>query len=99
MHMIVANFVCHLLETRPFSHLKDKMVEDAVKPLTGNWMSGERATAKLVEWCQDQWRRKEPAFPSKSYGYALNEPSTFPWFEDVPVCFNCGSLAQNVEVN
>ena len=90
MHMVVANFVCKLLETRPFSHLKDKMITEEVKLLTDNWMPGERATTKLVEWCQDQWRRKELAFPNKNIAYAVNEPSTLPWFVDMPVCFNCG---------
>lgn len=42
MHMVVANFVCKLLETRPFSHLKDKMITEEVKLLTDNWMPGER---------------------------------------------------------
>ena len=90
MHMVVANFVCKLLETRPFSHLKEKMLEEEVKHLTENWKPGEKATTKIVEWCQDQWRRKEPSYPNKKSAYALNEPSTLPWFVDMPVCFNCG---------
>jgi len=90
MHEIVANFICKLLETRPFSHLKDKMVEDDVKGATDNWVPGERATRKLVEWCQDQWRRKEPSYPSKAAAYSVNEPCVMPWFVDMPVCFNCG---------
>ena len=90
MHMVVANLVCKLLETRPFSHLKEKMLGEEVKHLTENWKPGEKATTKIVEWCQDQWRRKEPSYPSKKSAYALNEPSTLPWFVDMPVCFNCG---------
>lgn len=90
MHKVVANFVCKLLETRPFSHLKDKMMEEEIKAVTDNWVPGERATGRLVEWCQDQWRRKEPCYPEKSYAYSVNVPSTLPWYVDMPVCFNCG---------
>ena len=90
MHEVVANFVCKLLETRPFSHLKEKMVEEEVKAKTGNWMPGEKATGKLTEWCQDQWRRKDPSYPSNDVAYSVNEPSIMPWFVDMPVCFNYG---------
>ena len=90
MHEVVANFVCKLLKTRPFSHLKEKMVEEEVKAKTGNWMPGEKATGKLTEWCQDQWRRKDPSYPSNDVAYSVNEPSIMPWFVDMPVCFNCG---------
>ena len=31
MHKIVANFLCKLLETQPFSHFKENMVEEEVK--------------------------------------------------------------------
>ena len=51
MHEVVVNFVCKLLETRPFSHLKEKMMEEEAKGNTDNWMPAERATGKLVEWC------------------------------------------------
>lgn len=92
MHKVVANFVCQLLETRPFNHLKEKMMEDEVKDFTDNWAPGDKATGKLVEWCQDQWRRKQPYYPKIDHAYAfLNEPSTLPWFVDMPVCFNCGT--------
>ena len=90
MHKVVANFVCKLIETRPFNHLQEKMMEDEVKAFTDNWAPGDKATGKLVEWCQDQWRRKEPCYPNIDHAYALNEPSTLPWFIDMPVCFNCG---------
>ena len=90
MHEVVANFLCKLLETRPFSHLKEKMVEEEVKTKTDNWMPGERATKKLTEWCQDQWRRKDPSYPNNDVAYFVNEPSVMPWFVDMPVCFNCG---------
>ena len=90
MHEVVANFLCKLLETRPFSHLKEKMVEEEVKTKTDNWMPGERATRKLTEWCQDQWRRKDPSYPNNDVAYFVNEPSVMPWFVDMPVCFNCG---------
>ncbi|KAJ7391473.1 hypothetical protein OS493_018520 [Desmophyllum pertusum] len=90
MHEVVANFMCKLMETRPFSHLKARMSEDEVKRATDNWVPGERATKKLVDWCQDQWRRKKPCYPKKPQAYFSNEPCTMPWFDDMPVCFNCG---------
>lgn len=65
-------------------------MEEEVKAVTDNWVPGQRATGRLVEWCQDQWRRKEPCYPEKKYAYSLNEPSTLPWYVDMPVCFNCG---------
>ena len=91
MHKVVANFVCKLLETRPFNHLKEKMMEEEVKDFKDNWVPGDKATGKLVEWCQDQWRRKQPCYPKSDHAYALNEPSTLPWFVDLLVCFNCGT--------
>ena len=43
-----------------------------------------------VLWCQDQWRRKDPAYPEENCALSVNEPCTMPWFNDMPVCFNCG---------
>ena len=63
MHEVVANFLCKLLEVRAFDHLQSKLLGEEVKSATGNWEVGQRATTKLVEWCQDQWRRKDPRLP------------------------------------
>ena len=84
MHEVVANFVCKLLDARPFDHLKARMEEEEVKTATEGWKPGERATKRMIEWCQDQWRRKSPAYPKEDC------PCTMPWFDDMPVCFNCG---------
>lgn len=90
MHEVVANFVCKLLDARPFDHLKAKMNDDEVKTATEGWQPGERATKKMIEWCQDQWRRKNPAYPKDDCAFSANEPCAMPWFDDMPVCFNCG---------
>ena len=84
MHEVVANFGCKLLDARPFDHLKATMEEEEVKTATEGWKPGERATKRMIEWCQDQWRRKSPAYPKEDCA------CTMPWFDDMPVCFNCG---------
>ena len=48
MHEVVANFVCKLLDARPFDHLKAKMEEEEVKTATEGWKPGERE--QLKEW-------------------------------------------------
>ncbi|CAH3195781.1 unnamed protein product, partial [Porites evermanni] len=90
MHEVVANFVCKLLDARPFDHLKARMEEEEVTTATEGWKPGERATKRMIEWCQDQWRRKSPAYPKEDSAFSVNEPCTMPWFDDMPVCFNCG---------
>lgn len=89
MHEVVANFVCKLLDARLFDHLKARM-EEEVKTATEGWKPGERATKRMIAWCQDQWRRKSPAYPKEDCAFSVNEPCTMPWFDDMPVCFNCG---------
>ena len=90
MHEVVANFVCKLLEARPFDHLKARMEEAEIKTATEGWKPGDRPTKRMIEWCQDQWRRKDPAYPKEKCAFSVNEPFTMPWFNDMPVCFNCG---------
>ncbi|KAM7450952.1 hypothetical protein ABFA07_001342 [Porites harrisoni] len=90
MHEVVANFVCKLLEARPFDHLKARMEEAEIKTATEGWKPGDRPTKRMIEWCQDQWRRKDPAYPKENCAFSVNEPFTMPWFNDMPVCFNCG---------
>lgn len=90
MHMVVANFVCRLLDASPFDHLKARMDEEEVKAATEGWKPGDRASKKMIEWCQDQWRRKSPSYPTEYGSFSVNEPCTMPWFVDTPVCFNCG---------
>ena len=90
MHQVVANFVCKLLEARPFHHLKARMEEAEVMTVTEGWKPGDRPTKRMIEWCQDQWRRKDPAYPKENCAFSVNEPCTMPWFNDMPVCFNCG---------
>ena len=90
MHEVVANFLCKLLEVRAFDHLQSQLLGEEVKSATGNWEVGQIATTKLVEWCQDQWRRKDPRLPGSNAAYSENEPLTIPWFDNIPVCHRCG---------
>ena len=90
MHEVVANFVCKLLDAKPFDHLKARMEDEEAQIATDGWKPGEKATKKMIEWCQDQWRRKTPAYPTDDRAFSANEPCTMPWFDDMPVCFNCG---------
>ena len=90
MDEVVANFVCKLLDARPFDHLKARMEEEEVKTATEGWKPGERATKRLIAWCQDHWQRKSAAYPQEDCAFSVNEPCTMPWFDDMPVCFNCG---------
>ena len=78
MHEVVANFGCKLLDARPFDHLKARMEEEEVKTATEGWKPGERATKRMIEWCQDQWRRKSPAYPKEDCAFSVNEPCTIP---------------------
>jgi len=55
MHKVMANFVCKLLDARPFDHLKAKMEEEEVKMATQDWKPGNKATKTMIKWCQDQW--------------------------------------------
>ncbi|KAJ7394858.1 hypothetical protein OS493_000693 [Desmophyllum pertusum] len=66
------------------------MDDEEVKTATEGWKPGKRAIKKMIEWCQDQWRRKYPAYPTESCSFSANEPCTMPWYVDMPVCFNCG---------
>ena len=90
MHQVVANFVCKLLEARPFDHLKARMEEAEVKTATEGWKPGDRLTKRMIKLCQDQWWRKDPAHPKENCAFSVNEPCTMPWFNNMPVCFNCG---------
>ena len=90
MHEVVANFLCKLLEVRAFDHLQSQLLGEEVKSATGNWEVGQIATTKLVEWCQDQWRRKDPRLPGSNAAYSENKPLTKPWFDNSPVCHRCG---------
>ena len=93
MHRVVANFVCKLLDARPFDHLKARMEEEEVKTATEGWKPGERAAKWMIAWYQDQWQRKSPAYPNEDCAKRrlfVNKPCTMPWFDDMPVCFSCG---------
>ena len=83
-------FLCKLLEVQAFEHLKSKLTKEEVKVATGDWEVGERATKRLVEWCKDQWRRKEPIHPHNQILYTVHEPATLPWFHNIPLCHRCG---------
>ena len=83
MHEVVANFLCKLLEVRAFDHLQSKLLGEEVKAATGNWEVGQRASTKLVEWCQDQWRRKDPCLH--------RQPK-------LTVRVTCGTILRNVKM-
>ena len=87
---MVANFLCKLLEVQAFNHLQQKVVESEAKVATGNWVIGELATKELVQWCQDQWRRKNPCLRENATAHAVNDPLTVAWFDNIPLCYNCG---------
>lgn len=70
MHEVVAAFVCKLLDARAFSHIQDQMSSTEAKDASGQWVKGEKATKEIVDWCEDQWRRKTPRLPK-----ALHENS------------------------
>ena len=76
MHVVVANFLCKLLEVQAFNHLQQKVLEIEAMVATGNWVIGEEATKELVQWCQDQWRRKDPYLWESATAYAVNAPLT-----------------------
>lgn len=90
MHVVVANFMCKLLQLHAFEHLQGQLLDEGAKKATGNWEVGQRASGKLVEWCQDQWRRKEPVLPKSSAAFTENEPATVAWTENIPLCYRCG---------
>ena len=90
MHQVVANFVCKLFEARPFDHLKARMEEAEVKTATEGWKPGDRPTKRMIKWSQDQWQEKDPAHPKENCAFSVNKPCTMPWFNDMPVCLNCG---------
>ena len=95
MHEVVANFLCKLLEVQAFNHLQQKVLETEAKVATGNWVIGEQATEELVQWCQDQWRRKNPCLRESATAYAVNDPLTVAWYDNIPLCYNCGIPCPN----
>ena len=74
MHVVVVNFLCKLLEVQAFNHLQQKVLETEAMVATGNWVIGEQATKELVQWCQDQWRRKNPYLWESATAYAVDAP-------------------------
>ena len=95
MHEGVANFLCKLLEVQAFNHLQQKVLETEAMVATGNWVIGEQATKELVQWCQDQWRRKKPWLRESVTAYAVNDPLTVAWYDNIPLCYNCGIPCPN----
>ena len=89
---IVANSMCRLLEVRAFAHLQDDLDKPNIRAATGDWKVGEKATKKLVEWCQDQWRRKKPVLPIQLGTPVVAEPMCAPLFgAEMPLCHRCGT--------
>ena len=95
MHKVVANFLCKLLEVKGFNHLQQKVLETEAKVATGNWVIGEQAAKELVQWCQDPWRRKNPCLRESATAYVVNDPSTASWYDNFPLCYNCGIPCPN----
>lgn len=94
MHEVVACFMCKLLQARAFRHLIDKMKAQEVRTATGGWEEGENPTKKLIEWCQDQWRRKKPFLPEdKEMHTEPHQIYIVPHFTEnaMPLCYSCGT--------
>ena len=89
MHEVVANLMCKLVEAGPFSNVRRQMDEVKSSDATGGWKVGEKATDKLVEWCQGQWRRKAPDLPLvPNFGNGVS--TSVPLFaKPMPVCHSC----------
>lgn len=65
------------------------MEQDGVTKATGGWKLGRKATKELAEWCQDQWRRKQPVLPKLK---VLRSHMCVPLFSEcLPLCYNCGT--------
>ena len=95
MHEVVANFLCKLLEVQAFSHLQQKLLETEAQVATGNCVLGGQATKELVQCCQDQWKRKNPCLRESATAYAVNDPLTVAWYDNIPLCYNCGIPCPN----
>ena len=95
MHEVVANFLCKLLEVQAVNHLQQNVLKTEAKVATGNWVIGQQATKELVQWCQDQWRRKNPCLRESATAYAVNDPLSVAWYENIPLCYNCGIPCPN----
>ena len=88
---LIAGLMCKLLEAEAFKLLRQK-VETVEGSVIGNWKVGEKPTKKLVEWCQDQWRRKQPDLPAGPCRYAIGKPLCVPLFgKAMPLCHRCGT--------
>ena len=92
MHEVMAGFMCKLLEADAFRLIRQNMESANIGEATGGWKVGDKPTQKLVEWCQDQWRRKQPVFPCDDRRYAIGEPLCVPLFgQAMPLCYRCGT--------
>ena len=92
MQEVVANLMCKLMEAEAFEHLRRKTEEPNILAATGDWKVGEKATKKLIEWCQDQWRRKNPVLPSDPSRFGIGEPMCVPLYgQAMPLCHKCGT--------
>ena len=90
MHEVVANFMCKLMEVKAFRHLQNELDKENIRRATGNWKIGEKASIKLVEWCQDQWRRKQPVIPQDE-DFRNGQPLCVTLFgNEMPLCHACG---------
>ena len=89
MHEVVANVMCKLVEMPAFRHIKNKL-ESLEEPAAVNYSTGERASKEIVEWCQDQWRRKRPVLPRRSCDFSGTPMCTPLFSEAMPLCHICG---------
>lgn len=88
MQIKIANIMCRLLTTTTFKHLLEHF-DEKVDKVTGGWKPEEPATAKLAEWCQDQWRRKQPVLPRTEFTRSY---LCMPLFSEcVPLCVKCAT--------
>ena len=100
MHEVIASVMCKLLEASAYSHLREKMESEDIMKSIGEWKIGDKATSKIVEWCQDQWRRKELILPNESSRYGTGDPLCVPLFGvNMPLCHVCGSPCPDCREN
>lgn len=101
MQECIANMICKLLSTPTFEYLLEKFTSEDAKKAAGGWTPGSPATLKLTEWCQDQWRRKQPVLPNSQ---VVRSHMCIPLFsESVPLCYRCSipcaDCCQDLELN
>lgn len=72
----------------------EMMESEEAKVASGNWTLEEAIpTKRLVDWCQDQWRRKNIVdLCTNNPNVVITQAYLMPLFgERMPLCLNCGT--------